>query len=56
MNEIKVFDQQKIFERTYGWAWLLKLQDELVQLPQDGEKGKIQDYEFISIIVSMLTC
>ena len=25
----------KSFERTYGWAWLLKLQEELVKLKED---------------------
>ena len=25
----------KSFERTYGWAWLLKLQEELLQLNSD---------------------
>ena len=25
----------KSFERTYGWAWLLKLQEELVKLNTD---------------------
>ena len=25
----------KSFERTYGWAWLLKLQEELVNLESD---------------------
>ena len=27
------------FERTYGWAWLLKLQTELLQNPLDETKG-----------------
>ena len=27
------------FERTYGWAWLLKLHAELVQLPEDKTHG-----------------
>ncbi|MDA7803384.1 DUF2891 domain-containing protein [Crocinitomix sp.] len=26
------------FERTYGWAWLLKLQAELIELPQNKTK------------------
>jgi len=31
-QEIKIFDsnENRIFERTYGWAWLLQLQDELL--------------------------
>lgn len=31
--ELKFFgqDQHSSFERTYGWAWLLKLQEELTQ-------------------------
>ncbi len=27
------------FERTYGWAWLLKLQQELLSNPLDKKKG-----------------
>lgn len=27
------------YERTYGWAWLLKLYSALVELPQDKEHG-----------------
>ena len=30
VKELKVFDLDKLFERTYGWAWLLKLQQELM--------------------------
>lgn len=30
---------EKSFERTYGWAWLLKLQQELLLSPVDGAKG-----------------
>lgn len=31
-QEMKIFDtnDNRIFERTYGWAWLLQLQDELL--------------------------
>ena len=31
-QELKVFGskENKSFERTYGWAWLLQLQDELL--------------------------
>lgn len=28
------------FERTYGWAWLLKLQDELIRLAAIDSRGK----------------
>ncbi len=38
---MKLFAQKynHIFERTYGWAWLLKLQQELLSNPLDKEKG-----------------
>jgi hypothetical protein len=30
---------EKSFERTYGWAWLLKLQEELIRSPLNVTKG-----------------
>lgn len=40
-KELEIFDNSanKGFERTYGWAWLLKLQQELEQSPLDEFKG-----------------
>ena len=32
-------DSNKNFERTYGWAWLLKLMLELEKNPLDEQKG-----------------
>jgi hypothetical protein len=39
--ELELFGQSynKAFERTYGWTWLLKLQQELAQSPLDAENG-----------------
>lgn len=41
-GELGVFQSEanKIFERTYGWAWLLKLQQELLSSPLDQEHGQ----------------
>ncbi len=33
IQETKVFENSKSFERTYGWSWLLKLQQELIKSP-----------------------
>ena len=36
--ELEYFQKNKYnksWERTYGWAWLLKLQEELVKVKQD---------------------
>ncbi|MBS1755862.1 MAG: DUF2891 domain-containing protein [Bacteroidetes bacterium] len=40
-QEIKIFEtnDNRIFERTYGWAWLLQLQDELLTW-QDADAKK----------------
>ncbi len=40
-QELAYFEPKlnKSFERTYGWAWLLKLQAELSQLGEDEEHG-----------------
>ena len=29
LKELQHFEKENSFERTYGWAWLLKLFDEL---------------------------
>ncbi len=33
IKETEVFENYENFERTYGWSWLLKLQQELVKSP-----------------------
>ena len=41
-KELEIFSStwfNKAFERTYGWAWLLKLQQELLASPLDDFKG-----------------
>lgn len=40
-GEMEIFTQEhnKAFERTYGWAWFLKLHGELEQNPQNQERG-----------------
>lgn len=38
LAEVKYFQKNKLFERTYGWAWLLKLDEELSRL--NTEKSK----------------
>jgi len=40
MEELEYFEGDKLFERTYGWAWLLKLQAEL----QSSELEAFQQY------------
>lgn len=37
--EIFTQEHNKAFERTYGWAWFLKLHGELEQNPQNQERG-----------------
>ena len=35
-TELAFFQKDKHYERTYGWAWFLKLQLELLELKKDG--------------------
>jgi len=36
-KELRVFDDHPTFERTYGWAWLLKLRQELLSNANWGD-------------------
>ena len=50
-TEIAYFSMNKYtksFERTYGWAWLLKLSEEPLQLGQPKGQAMVQDFTTIS--------
>jgi hypothetical protein len=46
-KELAYFEPQlnKSFERTYGWAWILKLQSALIELPEDKANGWSKNLE-----------
>lgn len=47
---MKVFNREdnKGFERTYGWAWFLKLHKELKLSDQDNEHGWSTSLQFLA--------
>ncbi len=49
-EELATFSKkyQKLFERTYGWAWYLKLHQALLDSPLDEEKGWSSRTKFLA--------
>lgn len=43
LTEAEYFKNNPLFERTYGWAWLLKLDEELMRLIDDSNDEAIKE-------------